>query len=207
MKAVAWGMAGVFLAVQAGAALAQAGCPTAEDMRRGIRVDFADGSHEVFRTQASAAGGVEIIVDGLDAEGFGYQMELGQGVHLLAYRGMTDGAADIGSEIAYDYGLLPGDLPVPVAEGQWSSQVTVTDQFGVRSEPQSHVWSGATTVDIGGCTYDMIETVIAYKTDDGYREGVEYLPALGFGYLVWNEAAGMPRMPTRPVSISVASKS
>jgi hypothetical protein len=85
--------------------------------------------------------------------------------------------------------------------------VTVTDQFGTRSEPQTHAWSEVLVVDIGGCLYDMIEAVISYKTGDGYRESVEYLPALGFGYLVWNESVGVERVPVRPVSIRVASKS
>lgn len=202
MNAMTAGAAGLVVALQAGVALAQAGCPTAADLARGIRVDFADGSYEVYRD----AGAGVVVVQGEDVEGYGYQMELGQGIHLLTYANVMDGAVDATSQISYDYGRAASELPLPEAGGRWSSAVTVNDQYGERSEPQTHQWSQVATVDIGGCSYDMIEALIGYKTGDGYRESVEYLPALGLGYLVWNESDTMERNPVRPVSIRVAGK-
>lgn len=202
MKATMTGAAAIFLALQAGMAVAQAGCPTEADLARGIRIDFADGTYETYRDRGAGV----VVVDGADPEGNGYQMELGHGIHLLAYVNLTDGVADDTSRISYDYGRAVDELPLPQAGGRWSSGVTVTDQYGERSEPQTHQWSQATTVDIGGCSYEMIEAVIGYKTGDGYRESVEYLPALGLGYLVWNESDTMERNPVRPVSIRVAGK-
>jgi hypothetical protein len=201
-KAALTGIAVAVLAVQAGAVLAQAGCPTAADLARGIRIDFADGSYETFRD----AGAGLITVDGLDADGYGYFMELGRGLHLVTYANATDGTVDPTSQIDYDYGIALQDLPLPQAGGRWSSPVTVRDSYGTRSEPQTHDWGPTTVIDIGGCSYDMIEAVISYKTDDGYRESVEFLPALGIGYLVWNESATMERFPVGPVRISLAGK-
>ncbi len=202
MKAMTAVAAGLVVALQAGVAFAQAGCPTSADLARGIRIEFADGSYETYRDAGSGV----VFVEGQDVEGYGYQMELGQGIHLLTYANVTSGAVDTMSRISYDYGRAAGELPLPEAGGRWSSAVTVTDQYGERSEPQTHEWGQITTVDIGGCSYDMIEALIGYKTGDGYRESVEFLPALGLGYLVWNESDTMERNPVRPVSIRVAGK-
>ncbi len=202
MKAMTVGAAVIWLALQAGMAMAQAGCPTAADLARGIRIDFADGSFETYRDTGAGV----VVVDGADPEGFGYQMELGHGIHLLSYVNVNDGVVDDTSRISYDYGRAVGELPLPEAGGRWSSPVTVNDQYGPRSEPQTHQWSQISTVDIGGCSYDMIEAIIGYKTGDGYRESVEYLPELGLGYLLWNESDTMARNPVRPVSIRVAGK-
>jgi hypothetical protein len=196
------GAVSALLVVEAGAALAQAGCPTAADLARGITLDFADGSFETFRDPGTGL----VTVDGTDADGYGYIMELGRGIHLVSYANATNGIADADSRIDYDYGIGVMDLPLPEAGGRWASAVTVSDSFGDRSEPQTHVWGQTSVVDIGGCSYDAIEALIAYKTGDGYRESVEYIPALGIGYLVWNESDTMDRYPVRPVRISAASK-
>lgn len=196
------GAGAALLAFQAGAALAQGACPTADDLARGIRIDFADGSFETFRDPGIGL----VTVEGEDSEGYGYMMELGKGLHLVSYANMVDGTVDFGSRLDYDYGVALQDLPEPVAGGRWASAVTVRDVSGTRSEPQNHVWSDVTVIDIGGCSYDMIEALIAYKTGDGYRESVHYLPALGIGYLYWNESDTMEAFPVEAVRISVVSK-
>lgn len=202
MRFGATGIALVLALAAAETAMAQAGCPTGADLGRGIRVEFADGSTETFRD----LGGGMIMVDGVDQDGFGYQMELGHGLHLMSYANADGNVVDTQSKITYDYGLPVEALPLPTPGGRWSTPVTVLDQYGTRSEPQTHVWSQVSRVDIGGCSYDMIEAVISYKTGDGYRESVEYLPQLGMGYLVWNESDTMTRNPVRPVAIRVVSK-
>jgi hypothetical protein len=190
------------LVCQAGVAAAQARCPTGDDLARGIRVDFSDGSYEIFRNP-----GMDIVVvDGVDPNGYAYQMELVHGLHLLSYVNVAGGVVDDQSAISYDYGVGASALPVPSAGGKWSSGVSVIDGFGQRSEPQSHVWGEVTMVDIGGCTYEMIEVVISYKTGDGYREALEYIPELGFGYLVWNESQMMEAVPVTAVSIAAVKK-
>ncbi len=201
-RAALAGALAALLVVQAGAVLAQAGCPTAADLARGIRIDFADGSFETFRDPGTGL----VTVEGQDIEGYGYTMELGQGLHLVSYANMVDGVVDQGSRIDYDYGVALPDLPVPVAGGRWASPVVVRDMTGTRSEPQNHVWSEVTVIDIGGCSYDMIEALIAYKTDDGYRENVHYLPELGIGYLLWSESDTAAAFPIEAVRISVVSK-
>jgi hypothetical protein len=202
MKDVATLMLAATLGCLAGMAAAQARCPTGDDLARGIRVDFSDGSHEVFRDPGMGI----VVVDGVDANGYGYRMELVHGLHLLSYVNVTGGVVDDQSAIAYDYGVGASDLPVPVAGGRWSTGVWVNDPLGRRSEPQSHVWGEVGVVDIGGCTYEMLEAVIMYKTGDGYRESLEYIPELGFGYLVWNESQVMEAVPVRAVSVTAVKK-
>jgi len=202
MRATSVGVMAVCVALGPGAVLAQAACPTAQDLARGIRIDFADGSSETFRDQGAGV----VTVQGVDVEGFGYVMELGKGIHLLSYAPMTDGVIDEGARLDYDYGLAIADMPVPEPGGRWSTSVTVTDSMGPRSEPQSHAWGTLGSVDIGGCRYDMIEALIAYKTADNYVESVLYLPALGIGYLLWNESSQTERFPVEAVAISVARK-
>jgi hypothetical protein len=202
MRAAVMGAVSALLVVEAGAALAQAGCPTAADLARGIVLEFADGSVETFRNS-----GPELIsVEGIDADGFGYLMELVKGLHLLSYANTENGVVDSNSRVVYDYGVDLAVLPLPEPGGRWASGVTATDVYDSWSEPQSHVWGQMSTVDIGGCSYDMIEALISYKTGDGYTESVEFLPQLGLGYLVWNESDNMDRYPIRPVRIAVASK-
>jgi hypothetical protein len=194
--------AAALIVVQAGVVLAQGRCPDSNDLARGIRVDFADGSYEVFRDLGMGI----VVVDGVDQEGFGYQMELVHGLHLLSYATVDGSVVDEQSRISYDYGVGASGLPVPAAGGRWASGVRVIDQFGERNEPQTHQWGEMSSVNIGGCSYLAMEVLISYKTGDGYRESVEYIPELGLGYLIWNESQTMEAVPVRPVSISVTKK-
>lgn len=181
---------------------AQTACPTAADLGRGIRFDFSDGSHEIYRNRGPGV----TAVTGFNANGSSYEMELGQGTHLLMYQSVSNGMADAASRITYDYGLQVGAMPVPVPGSGWSAPVTATASEGPRSEPQKQSYGALTTISIGDCTYDMIPVTIAYSTSDHYVEGIEYLPGLGVGYLVWNETDAAPRVPVPATRISVLTK-
>lgn len=177
----------------AGAALAQTGCPTAADLDRGISIEFPDGGSETYRR--TAPGLVSAV--GREANGSTYTMALAQGFHLLFWEASDDPS----SRVSYDYGVAPQAMPVPTAGGRWRTAVTVTASDGTRQEPQTHAYGALVPVTIGNCTYQSIEGVIAYATTDNYVESVIYLPELGFGYLLWNEADDMARSPIAPVAI------
>lgn len=177
----------------AGPALAQGSCPTGTDLDRGIRIEFPDGTSETYRRVGEGV----VNVLGRETDGHTYTMSLGRGFHLLSW----EAQGDPGSRIAYDYGVAPESLPLPAPGTRWRTAVTVTTVDGTRQEPQTHAYGALTPVTIGGCTYRSIESIIAYATKDHYAESVIFLPDLGFGYLLWNEADGMERSPVAPVAI------
>ena len=193
---------GVMTATVVSPVMAQTVCPTAADLTRGIKVEYADGASEIFR-----AGDAGIVsVKGLNAEGEGYAMDLAHGLHLLMYQNTENGAPLTVSQVYYDYGIPPAGLPLPTPGKRWQSGVTVTSSDGVRSEPQVHAYDAVVTEMIGDCSYDMISAVISYETADLYTENVYYLPALGIGYLVWNETTDQPRDPVPAIAISALRK-
>lgn len=174
-------------------AMAQTGCPVAADLTRGITIGFADGSSEVFR---QAAPGI-VMVTGTAADGTGYVMQLGQGLHLLQWapQGDPDG------RVSYDYGMPPAVLPLPQPGGGWSVPARVSDIGGARAETQTHSYGAAQMLMIGTCGYEMIEATIAYDTGDNYVESIVYLPDLGLSYLQWNESDDYARDLVPAVSI------
>lgn len=190
----------IFLALAVPLA-AQSACPTLADRATGISVSFEDGSTEVFRPGNDPA---VTIVDGVDTDGFAYRMELIHGTHLLVYENVVDGRPDPASRVSYDYGMAPSAMPVPVPGGRWKADVTATAVDGPRPEAQVQAYDVAVSVDIGGCTYDRIEVLIAYDTTDFYTESVHYLPALDIGFLVWSETVDSPRVSVLPVAIARA---
>lgn len=178
----------------AGPAMGQTACPVADDLFRGIRVDFDGGRVETYR---SAGQGV-VLMEGREADGPGYRLNLGQGTHVLRYE--TPG--DVSSVQVYDYGVGPAEMPVPVPGGRWQVEVSVTAPGRDRIEAQAQAYDQETTRQIGACSYRVVPVVIAYDTADAYMEGLDYLPELGFAYLVWSRNADGPGAEYSPVAIS-----
>ena len=183
-------------------AVAQQNCPTAAELTRGIRIDFIDGSTETFRSQ----GGGTMVVDGREADGADYRLELAQGLHLLGYEVMVDGRPDPTATVTYDYGMAPDALPVPVPLARHTLGVTPRDSQGTWSETQTHAYGAMESVLIGGCTYDMFSAVILYDTESFYTEGLNYLPELGLGYLLWTETTDEVRVPNAAIGIRAVTK-
>jgi hypothetical protein len=187
------------LTLSAFPAFAQQGCPTGDDLARGIRISFEDGGTEVYR---SGAPGVQEVT-GTEEDGSGFRMEIAQGTHLLSWEGTNGGVADPSSLLTYDYnGVAPENLPAPRPGKSFQTAVTATDSSGPRSEPQNQTYGPLSSIAIGTCTYDMIEVTIAYATTDNYVEMLRYLPELGIGYLLWNESDSMTRQPIEATAIS-----
>lgn len=180
-------------------AFGQGACPVEADLDRGIRVEYDDGTTEVFR--AMEAPGV-VAVRGVLGDGTGYRAELGRGVHLLSYApSAADGAPDVAGRITYDYGLAAMALPVPRPGERFDTPVIVTDAYGSRDEAQSQAYGPEEVLAIGGCSYGMVPVIIAYDTDSAYTEALRYLPELGISLLNWQENAAQPRRTIEPVTI------
>ena len=188
-----------FLLLLAGPALAQPACPVASDLPRGIRVDYDDGSAEVFR--ATAVPGV-VAVQGSFDDGAGYRLELGQGMHLLSYTPTSvDGGPDAGGRVDYDYGRAVEELPVVGPEGRFDTPVLVTDQFGRRAEAQSQAYGAEETLAIDGCSYRAVPVMIAYDTPNHYVEALRFLPELGITLMNRQESTDQPPRVIEPVAI------
>lgn len=167
-----------------GAAFAQTTCATAADLQSGIHLDFADGTTESYRSTGPST----MSVDGIDGTEVYFRLELAHGTHLLSYVSVYQGEPDGESRQLYDYGVPAGQLPIPEIGGRFNTEVTVTGSDGNWREDQFQAYVEGTPLTIGGCTYDVIDVVIAYDTADNYIEHINYLPQLGLGYLLWNQA-------------------
>ncbi|SHI87924.1 hypothetical protein [Wenxinia saemankumensis] len=174
------------------------GCVTAADLAGGIRVEYGDGTAEIYSRRDGAVVHVRGMVDDVPS----YEFEIAHGTHLLSYRNIVDGAVDPASRQDYEYGIPPEEMPVPAPGGRWQASVTVTSAEGDRQEAQSQVYDAAGTVSVGACTYATLPAIIAYDTADAYMEGIRVLPELGIGYMLWNETDGVRSETVRVVSIS-----
>lgn len=185
--------------LSAAPALAQESCPVAADLARGILVAYDDGSTERFR--ATDRSGV-VAVRGSFADGSGYDLELGQGVHVLSTtpRG-ADGAPILAGQVAYDYGLPPEALPVPAPGERFDVASVATDASGQRPEAQSQAYGALEPLAIGGCAYEAVPVAIAYDSPLGYWEELSFLPALGIAVLRSQSEAGQETRRIAPVSI------
>jgi hypothetical protein len=187
------------LLLLAGPAFGQVACPVAADLARGIRVDYDDGTSEVFR--ATGAPGV-VAVRGTFDDGSGYQLELGQGMHLLSYTPLLgDGSLDAVGRVSYDYGRATLELPVVTPERRFDTPVRVTDQYGLRDEAQSQAYGAEEVLAIAGCSYRAVPVLIAYDTFNEYVEALRFLPDLGISLLNWQESTDQDRRVIEPVAI------
>jgi hypothetical protein len=164
--------------------LAQSVCPVADDLRSGIHLDFADGTTETYRLISEAI----VSVDGYEGTEPYFRLDLAYGTHLLSYLAVVDGRPDEASRQTYDYGVTAAELPVPTDGGRFTAQVTVTASDGPRREDQLQAYVGVDPMTIAGCTYQAMDLIIAYDTEDNYMESIRYFPELGFGYLLWNQS-------------------
>jgi hypothetical protein len=192
----------VCLGMLAGPLVAQDVCPVAADLTRGIRIDFQDGSYEIYRQTEPGL----IRVTGTSGDGSVYEMYLAQGAHLVLFQDVEYGQPVEGSITRTDYGISASDLPAPMPGGRWQAETTVTDSVGTRSETQVHAYDRITAVQIGDCTYGAIGMLIAFQSDDNYLEYVQFFPELGISYLEWNESDNFDRTPVPATRISVLTK-
>lgn len=162
-------------------ATAQSSCPSDRDLSGpGIRVDRSGGYTEIFR-----AGGQGIVmVEGFIDRELEYNLELADGLQLLSYSGNVGKTPDAQDGLRYDYGVPHDDLPGPVANERWQSEVTVTGVGGSFSEPQLYASGPQEQISIGNCPYTMIPVTIAYQNAQNYIEVLQFFPEMGIAVLI-----------------------
>jgi hypothetical protein len=192
----------VVLSVAAGPVWAQTTCPTAADLTKGIRIGFPDGSTEIYRQGQAGV----IRVQGSAGDGTAYEMDLGQGIHLLSYVDVEQGRPIEPSRITYDFGMPAANLPVPEPERGASLVGARTDGAGTLDQRQKLAFGPIEPLVIGGCSYQSLQVLISYESEDSYAENVIYIPELGISYLYWNRADDVEPVPIAAESIAVMSK-
>jgi len=161
-------------------------CPTAADMDKGVRLTDLDGYSETYRKE----GAHFIRSEWTDGTSEGSRFLLLKGLYMVEYFDTTDGDVISGSRSTHAYPLKPKDAPLPVADGRWDTEVVTLDSSGMSNSRESYIYGPSTQVTIGGCTYEMLPVIGIYHDDDGYEETLNYLPELGFSYLVESRTKG-----------------
>lgn len=167
-------------------ALAQAQCPTAEDLTKGIRFEIEGGDRETYRSFASGV----IAATYESSEPPASRVLLAQGVYLLELVDLAEGPVgpdsrvQPGSRTTYSYPMKAPDMPVPAPGGSWQVTAAMLSQGEIGSEKQHYGFGAMTRISFGACAYDMFPIEITYPGEDGGTvDLLHYLPALGLSYL------------------------
>lgn len=158
---------------------------------------MGDGLVEVHRTDDGIVWSIEAHEAGQTI----YRARVARGTHLLQAVEFTDGTILPDTRVTYDYGMSPAEMPIPAPGQRWRVSVHVTDGSGTRGERQMQAYGATTEVTIGACSYDMIPVLIAYQGAGFLVEQVNYLPALGIGYLVDTRTDDDPGHPVAATAI------
>ncbi len=160
--------------------VAQAACPTVDDLAGGIEFDIGEGDTEVHT--ALSEGVVQVVYTGSD--GFQSRTLLGQGAYLLELVDLEKGVPVPSTRSTYTHALTPPEMPVPVPNSGWVSEVVVLNDGDLDKEVHDHRFGAAGTQTIGACSYDKIRVTVHYDDEDNSVDTVDYLPELGIGLLV-----------------------
>lgn len=200
------GLLGAVLILQAPAPRAQEGCPVGADLAQGIRVTYANGKVELFRTGDAPE---LVVVSGVDDGTSGFRRELVHGVVEVASTlwVLADGEPER-PDWTFDYGRSASEVPRPAPETSFGSDVTVAtnvEEVAGASyvQARSVTFGPLGSVEIGGCRYDAIptEVVIGNPMGPAFRLGSTYLPELGVNVQDWWYLGDSSRQEMDAVSI------
>ena len=160
---------------------AEAACPTADDMTRGIKFTSASGEYEAFHSV-----GADMVegMFGLDSHQ-GSRTMLARGLYLVEVVAIENGKADPATRSTYSFPLPPSEMPLPVPDGGWSVTVATFADGRIGSEKQIYSFGQLTRQTYQACSYDMMPITIRYpdENDPQRRDVLHYLPELGISYL------------------------
>lgn len=167
-------------------ALAQ--CPTGADLEAGITLTDTFGTTETYWRDS------EHFIRGSwsDGDGFGARFRLLKGLYVVEAFDMEHGEILPSTRSTFSYPVDPEDAPLPSEGERWDINVIAWDQDGPRSARESHIFGPIVETTLGGCSYDMIPIIALYPDADGYEETLNYLPELGFSYVVEMRPANEP---------------
>jgi len=155
------------------------GCPTANDMERGVVFYRTDGATEVHRTLPDGMS----VVDVSYSDGSKDQNTFFYGVFINSLASVENGVVNLADAWVYAYRSIP---PVPASNtsGKLTAQ-TGKKVDGLFREVQTFKWGPLTNTTIGGCNYQLIEGQFNYEGRDYVAEElIHYLPELGTGLLM-----------------------
>jgi len=166
-------------------------CPTAADLDTGIRIYDRNGGSEVFRRLNSDV--VEAIYT--DEDGFASRTQLGQGLYLLEYTDLENGAVLKDSRETYVFAMSPRKMPQPQANTEWRADVVLRSADGLQPETQTYRIGPIKALKIGTCSYDAMEVTLTYAPGpDNEQEKFQFIPALGFSYITeFRDDAGVDK--------------
>ncbi|KIT16131.1 hypothetical protein [Jannaschia aquimarina] len=157
-------------------------CPTADDLRTGILVVFADGAVDRHTGFGNEDVRVEVLQDDQVI-----QVDLGAHGACLLNSAEIEPNGDRAGEIAVSY---PDAIPGPTPSSEWIVTVTESHDGGADAIEEAHVWHEMRETTIGGGLFAAYDGVLTRRYADGdfagELEGVEmvtYLPEHGFGFV------------------------
>lgn len=177
---------------------ALADCPTADDLDYGIRMTESDGTENIFR--AIGGGFVENVI--VLPDGVTFTNTLAHGTYVTRSADLVDNAVDPETVIVTRYAgaeILP--RPMPNTNFEFATKV---NNFGEAPFPeqQTHAWGPLTSVTIGTCTYQAMNSVSQYISEgDVLTETMQFIPALNLALLLNHRWEGDELVEYIPVSI------
>lgn len=171
---------------------AQADCVTANDLRAGIKAEFADGSATEYRHGAAGLVAVMERPDPLQPDGIAFVSRLG--LYDLEAAEIAGGETLPDRHLFMVYSDAIDALPEPHAGASWQGETTTTYPDGFSDVAQTRYKFGAArSVQIGACTYDAIPVKAEFAWKDGWmRQEFLYFGALGIGIIVASQYSSEP---------------
>jgi len=176
--------------------LAENGCPLV--LGPGVVLTYADGVLETYRQHPDRE--AIVTVRGVQDSQTIYELELLKGAHVISNDPFVDDEMDPDASLAYDFNRPLSEIPVPVAGQTWTATTLLTTGGETFEEEQIQIYSATADITLGQCSYPAVAVDVTY--DNGYREGLIYLPSLGISYLDWSQDGDQERYVTEVIGIS-----
>ncbi len=174
-------------------AVAGAACVTADNLERGIRVDYEDDASEVIYR----FGPNTLAADYLEGGQRTSRSLLLHGVYLVEYLGFDNGSDVPDYRDTYSFPPGPDGMPLPYPGGTFDVTATTLIDGSLDREAQSYVFGAEQSYQLSGCTYRMVPVLITYPDDpEPWTDYLNYLPDLGLSlYVASRDAEGLDEFP------------
>lgn len=156
--------------------LSAAACPELEDLKQGIRVNFDDGTNVTYF--AVEDNRREMFVD--PENSIKTLLTTQHGVFQTFYFDLSDGLSGIRE--TYTYSFDPSSVfPLqPNSNKKGTISIVSNDTSGMETHPYTYEVGAMSDVEIGDCTYPMMQLTETTTYDNGESVVIlGYVPSLG----------------------------